>query len=182
MQAIPRLSTKLESSAPIPETETLLAPTRKANSSFRPKPEPGQMAILHSMYRRYSNDGRNALSLYLRAPVDAQGNFEFSKVPPGDRMVGVLHEIRTSNRSSSSTSHSVPLAVKESETAEVVVGGTGRTIVGRIAAPGTDPSEIDWRRDLQSMHVRLPDNPENEPAIMTGLNSDAERQKFWQDR
>jgi len=147
-----------------------------------PKPEPGQMAILHSMYRRYSNDGRNALSLYLRAPVDAQGNFEFSKVPPGDRMVGVLHEIRTSNRSSSSTSHSVPLAVKESETAEVVVGGTGRTIVGRIAAPGTDPSEIDWRRDLQSMHVRLPDNPENEPAIMTGLNSDAERQKFWQDR
>lgn len=150
-----------------------------------PKEESGKMAVLSTFNRRYGEAGRRnpALSLYLRAQTDAEGNFAFHKVPPGDRMIGALHEIRTSNGSRSSMSHSIPVAVGAGQTNVVTVGGTGRTITGRITIAGGEASDVDWKRDLQSMSLRLAGNPELEPAIMpANLTTQEEQQKFWQDR
>src|SRR6185503_16101278 len=59
------------------------------------KVESGQMISMQTMYHRYDN-GRTRLSLYLKAAPDAQGNFQFDKVPPGDRMAYLQYEFRTS--------------------------------------------------------------------------------------
>lgn len=153
-----------------------------------PKMEPGQLVVLQSLYRRYGEEGRQgpALSLYLRGTTDAQGHFTFNKVPPGDRTVGLYYELRrmsgSSSYTTSSSGHAVPITVKAGETNEVPVGGTGRTITGRIAVVGADQNEVDWKRDFHTINLRVPGNPELEPVTMTGINTEEERQKFWQER
>jgi len=100
--------------------------------------------------------------------------------------VGLYYELRrTSGNGSyttSSSGHAVPTFVKAGETNDVVVGGNGRTITGRIQVTGADPSDVDWKREFHSISLRVPGNPELEPVTMTGVQTDEERQKFWQDR
>ncbi len=153
-----------------------------------PKVDPGQIVVLQSFYHRYGEEGRNgpALSLYIRGSMDGQGHFVFNKVPPGLRTVGLYYELRRTTANSSYTtscsSHAVPVLVNAGETKDVVVGGTGRTITGRIPITGADPSDVDWKRDFHSITLRVAGNPEMEPVTMTGVQTDEERQKFWQER
>jgi len=126
------------------------------------------------------------LSLYQRGTTDAQGHFTFNKVPPGDRTVALYYELRrtTQNGSSisSSSSHAVPVIVKAAATNDIVIGGAGRTITGRIEVVGAEPGDVDWKRDFHTLNLRVPENPELEPVTMTGMNTEEERQKFWQER
>jgi len=148
------------------------------------KPEPGRKVVLQSRYPRYSDGGRQQpLSLYVQVPVDAQGNFSFNKVPAGDRMVGILYEAGTRNYSRTAVSHGVPVGVKSGETNLVTIGGTGRTILGRVSVLGGEQGDVDWKRDIHTMSLRLPANPENEAVTMPGgLTTQEEQQKFWQAR
>ncbi len=152
------------------------------------KLDPGQQIVLQSLYRRFGEEGRQnpALSLYIRGTPDAQGSFAFNRVPPGDRTVGLIYETRRTSGSSSyttsSSSHAVPVIVKVGETNDVVIGGVGRTITGRITVAGGDVSDVDWKRDFHTMTLRLSDNPELEPVTMPSVNTEEERQKFWQQR
>jgi len=141
--------------------------------------------VAESKYGRYGAEaGRDypALSLQLRATPDAAGNFVFPKVPPGLRTVGIYHEIRSSYRSTSSTSHAVPTMVKPGETNEVVIGGLGRTLLGHMVTPGGNPRDVDWKRDLNSLTLRLEGNPELESVTMPALKTEEERQAFYAAR
>jgi hypothetical protein len=72
--------------------------------------------------------------------------------------------------------------VKPGETNEVVIGGTGRTITGRMTIAGGSASDVDWKRDINSMNLRVPGNPELESVTMPPQQTEAERQKFWTER
>jgi len=166
--------------------KVVLAPWGRVKGVLRvgKKVEPNQSARLQNMSYRYGEEDRPypALALYLRAEPDASGNFTFEKVPPGERQVWVEYKLRDNPRGEIAMSHGTPALVKPGDTAEVTIGGTGRPVIGKIAVVGGDPADVDWKRDVHHLNLRLPGNPDNEPVVMPQLATDEERQKFWQER
>ncbi|MSU61772.1 MAG: redoxin domain-containing protein [Pedosphaera sp.] len=64
-----------------------------------------------------------------QARTDTDGKFLFSKVPPGERM---LVRLAKAEQNSWTYSMNTPVTVKPGETTSVVMGGTGRSVVGRV--------------------------------------------------
>ena len=166
--------------------KVVLAPWGRVKGVLRvgKKVEPNQGVRLQNIGYRYGEEDRSssALALYLRAEPDASGNFTFEKVPPGERRVWMEYKLRDNPRGEIAMSHGTPVLVKPGETAEVTIGGTGRPVIGKIVVVGGDPADVDWKRDVHHVNLRLPANPENEPVVMPKLATDEERQKFWQER
>lgn len=121
----------------------------------------GQTVSLRSMDWNYGQEGRSGPPLYLemKAETDAAGNFAFDKVPPGDRKVAWQLKINDRNYGRGmSQSHGTPLEVKPGKTATVTLGGSGRTVLGRMTVTGAAPEDIDWLRDVHTLtrDVSLP--------------------------
>jgi thiol-disulfide isomerase/thioredoxin len=120
------------------------------------------------------------LSLYLRAPPDTNGNFVFEKVPPGERKVYLEYRFRD-GPGVTPLSHGTPVTIKPGQTTEVLIGGTGRPVTGQIAVVGGDAADIDWRRDVHTLTLSIPDNPENKPPDISRVTTNEERQKIWKE-
>ena len=58
-------------------------------------------------------------------------------------------------RSSTAYSHGKSLSVKPGEIARVDIGGMGRPVAGRLAAPGK--SDVDFSRSFRSLNLKLPE-------------------------
>jgi RNA polymerase sigma factor (sigma-70 family) len=146
--------------------------------------------------------------LHLETMTDANGHFVFEGVPPGDREVshsvnvkpgktgpsrGDAVPVRIGDATSmpvrpwSGQSQTMLVQVQPGQTAHVVLGGAGRTVVGRIKA--NDPSQnIDWQKDVQTIRTKVsrPNAPKREDFTS---ESDcaaakeawmAKEQEFWQ--
>ena len=132
---------------------------------------------------RYGYEGRFSapLSLDLKAEPDAEGNFVIEKVPPGERKAYLHFKLNERERGRATYSHGTSVTVKSGETAEVLIGGGGRTVVGRMTILGGGPEDVDWRRDqhwLQSQ-AQLPTNLV--PPVITGNMTDEERRKAYRE-
>jgi peroxiredoxin len=100
----------------------------------------------------------NAPRIYhdCRAITDNNGHFVFKRIPPGEGRVG--REIRTSYNSYT-ISHSIPVEIKPTETINVVIGGTGRPIVGKIVAPADYKEPINWAYGHNRLSLKVPKFP-----------------------
>ena len=146
------------------------------------KLDPEQTVRLQNRWERYS-DGNNrptTLSFYLKADADADGNFVFEKVPPGEHRLSLEYRFRE-NRNGGETplSHGFLVTVKPGETANATLGGTGRRVMGRVKISGGDNSDVDWKRDVHKLVLNLP------PLVAPPMNlqglSALEQQRAWND-
>src|SRR5262249_14247698 len=104
----------------------------------------------------------------------------FDQVPPGERRVCLQYKLNDRELGRSATSHDVPVTVTPGETKEVIIGGDGRRVVGRIVTLGAEPGDIDWRRDVQVLQSRVVFPEEISTPSDTPKMTDEERRKAWQ--
>jgi len=108
----------------------------------------------------YADDGRHFgfFSFRFNTATDSDGNFIFDKVPPGQ--CAVAHEPRTAN--SSYASDNTAVTAVAGNVSEVVIGGPGRTIVGKAILSGS-AGPIDWRKVPVSLHSKSSNEPNSRP-------------------
>jgi hypothetical protein len=82
------------------------------------------------------------------AQTDAEGQFVFPTVPPGEYLVAHLIGAEGSQAAS--------VAVRSGETVIVKLGGMGRPVIGQIVVIGTD-SPIDWRLVRPTLSLKVPE-------------------------
>jgi hypothetical protein len=76
-------------------------------------------------------------------------------------------------------SHGLPLTVEPGKTLDVVLGGSGRKVVGRVKVIGGDQSDVDWRRDVHKLTLVLPADGLPQPPDASKLPPE-DRQKAWE--
>jgi peroxiredoxin len=145
--------------------------------------EPDQSVIVQSGNWRYGEEGRFSPPLYLsiKADLGQDGSFSFDRVPPGERRASL--QIKLNDRDSSrstANSHGTSVEIQPGKMAEVVIGGSGRPVIGRMTVLGGSPEDVDWRRDQHTLQMQM-DIPTNiPPPLMTGNMSDEERRRAHQ--
>lgn len=149
-----------------------------------PGSQAGKTVSIQSTEWEYGFEGRSSppLSLALKVDTDAEGNFNVDRVPPGERKASlqILVNNRSSGRGASST-HGVPVLVKPGATTEVLIGGTGRTVVGRMTVAGGDPEDVDWKRDVHTMSTILSTPPNLLGVMMTPNMTEEDRQRAYRE-
>ncbi len=146
------------------------------------KPAPNQCVALNNIHYPYGDGERQfpALSLYLKTQPEEDGSFVFEKVPPGERKLYLQYKFQD-GPGIIPLSHGTFVKVKPGETAEAVIGGTGRPVVGRIEVIGGDASAIDWLGDVHSLQPKVTDQPGGEAPYNRQFASNEERQKVYQE-
>jgi hypothetical protein len=135
--------------------------------------ETNLIIALHTAQYRYAEEGRTyqPLSVFLKTTPDSNGNFVFEKVPPGARKVHLQYKFFEGS-GTTPLSHGVFVDVKAGETADIVIGGTGRTVIGKLTAE----RQIDWRSDVHRLTLKVP-NPDlgRPPPTKGGTPEERER-------
>ena len=146
-------------------------------------PEPDQTVRLQNRYDRFYEPGNRSsgLSLYLKAEPDDAGNFVFEKVPPGLRQIYVEYRFKERQYGETPLSHGLPLEVKPGATMDVILGGTGRKVVGRVKVIGGDVSDVDWRRDVHKLTLILPPEQALPQPDMRNATTPEAQQRAWQE-
>jgi hypothetical protein len=145
--------------------------------------EPGWAVVLQSDDWRYGEEGRFSAPLYLsiKSELSPDGTFVFDRVPPGERKAYL--QIKLNDRDSSrstATTHGTPVEIQPGQLAEVVIGGTGRPVVGRMTVLGGNPGDVDWRRDRHTLQMRLEMRAEIPPPVITADMTDEQRHRAQQ--
>jgi RNA polymerase sigma factor (sigma-70 family) len=104
---------------------------------------PHEHVVAFHQVRGYTDSGRDFgfLTFRLETVTDADGNFSFEKVPPGP--CNIFHQISSDGWSISSGRASVKIIA--GAVTEVVLGGTGRMVLGKAIVPGATRS-IEWEK------------------------------------
>jgi hypothetical protein len=117
------------------------------------KIEPYYYAALHTSNMRETDTTRTSPSVYtyLKIKPEPDGRFVFESVPPGYRAVYLRYLFSEKESGAFKIGHGVPVTVKAGETNHVVIGGSGRTVTGKVEVKGAEGIQIDWRRTQQSL-------------------------------
>jgi len=145
--------------------------------------DPRHSVYLQNENWRYGVDGRNNAPLYIsiKANLDGEGNFVFERVPAGERQVSVQWKLNDRENGRTATSHSTPVTVTPNGTADVIIGGSGRPVIGRMTILGGEPEDADWLRDAHTMNSVL-QSPVNIPGpVIRGNMSEEERQQAYRE-
>jgi len=143
--------------------------------------EPNQFAAVHTHW--VSEGGRRSsapLFLYFKMAPEPDGRFLFDAVPPGERMVQLRYVQGGKDSGPFRLSHNVPITVKPGATNDVVIGGSGRMVVGRVSILGAAGVKIDgWRGQfaLRSQPGAMPSEIPP-PLIIPPSSTPAERQQL----
>jgi len=101
------------------------------------------------------------------ADTDAQGNFVFEQLPPGDFELYLFPGMNLS------WTHQTPVKIQPGETLPVQIGGTGSTVTGQFVL--SDPSRpINWATQTRNANIATPHQP---PPVPPELKGEA-RQKW----
>jgi peroxiredoxin len=71
--------------------------------------------------------------------------------------------------------------VKPGGLAEIVIGGTGRPVIGRMTVAGGGPEDVDWRRDQHTLQMQLDIPTTIPPPVITGNMTEEERRRVQQE-
>ena len=145
------------------------------------KPGPDLWVRLQHRYDRFYEPGQrsSALSLYLKTDPDESGNFVFDKVPPGERRIYIEYRFKERNYGETPLSHGLPITVKPGETAEVMLGGSGRNVMGRVKVVGGEQSDVDWKRDVHKLTLNLASTEALKAPDVSKLRSPEEQRAAW---
>jgi len=113
-----------------------------------------------------------ALQIRLTTKTDSLGRFAFESVPIGELRVQHEPAFRGGKVGEVPVSHSTPVIVKPGETTQVLIGGSGRRIVGRIDTNAV-AGPIDWLRDVHKLKLKVATPPEIEPPKREDCSSEA---------
>ena len=92
------------------------------------------------------------------AKADADSRFVIDRVVPGDVTV---HRVFAFEKQGTYWTHLAPVTVAPGATVRVTLGGGGRTVVGRVAAPGgTAPTRPTFAKGLLSVDLPPPTPPD----------------------
>jgi hypothetical protein len=127
------------------------------------KIDPEQSVRLQSASMNFNSEERPSyMYVSLRGDLDADGNFSFDRVPPGEYRVAVEYRLRENNNNGEQAlSHGLPVMAKAGGLTNLVLGGTGRRIVGRVNISGGEQGDVDWRRDVHQLTLVLSNQPRN---------------------
>jgi hypothetical protein len=141
------------------------------------RPLPNQEISLTAAHR----DGDQAVSCInaqANTKTDVEGRFRFPKVPSGPLAVCRFFNFNRNRIGPVGMSHSREVIVPPGGTAEVKIGGDGRTLIGRLALSADLPGH-DWRDDLQSLVQKGSDRPVLRPTsnfdVLEGFHHELER-------
>lgn len=116
------------------------------------------------------------LGLWLRTQTDAQGAFVFERVPPGWCEVAAEYRLQRGGDDVTTPSHNVPVEVQPGQTAQVTLGGTGRTVVGQVAFRGGVPAHaVDWHQQWYFLQSRLAPPRMPMPDLSRARSPEAQR-------
>lgn len=149
-----------------------------------PGSQQGKTVQIRSMDWEYGVEDRTGppLSLSLRTETDADGKFVVDRVPPGERVAEL--QVKVNDRSSGrgmATTHGTAMEVKPGASTEVLIGGTGRPVIGRMTITGGEPEDVDWLRDVHQMSTMRALPTTIVPPMITGAMSEPERQKAYRE-
>ena len=136
---------------------------------------------LHNTFYRYSDESRESqpLSLYLSMDAAPDGSFAFNRVPPGERRVSIYHSIKINDSTRSMNSHGESLTLEPGQSTNIVIGGAGRTVIGRMKVVGADPQDVDWFRDFHQISEVRPLNMNIPSPNMSGAMTQEQREAMW---
>ncbi len=146
-----------------------------------PRPLAGAEVVLSHSSDVYE-DGRPRVRWSYRSISPEDGTFRWERVLPGEgTLARVVTYGKTSRGSMSTSSHSQRLSFREGETEQVTLGGTGRTVTGRLQPPEGLQAAPDWSFSCVSMDqtVPLPPPPPMVPAGAAG--NEAKRRQWWEE-
>jgi len=118
------------------------------------KVEPFHSIALRTVFSRAAGDPRTSAPFYIYRDVKpaADGSFEIEMVPPGTRSVSLLYKLGNRPGATPKLSHAVVVDVEPGSTNTIIIGGPGRTVVGKVDLAGIAPGSVDWQRDT---HILL---------------------------
>jgi RNA polymerase sigma factor (sigma-70 family) len=109
------------------------------------------------------------------AKSEASGRFVLERVMPGEISISRAIQTWTTPSSTSWTnSHTAVVDVRPAQAARVVIGGTGRPVIGKVTAPTGIAGHVEW---LCSQNWLTRTQPEVKPPA--GLDVDA-KQKWYE--
>lgn len=114
------------------------------------RPVAGEQVDISPWHWRF---GTNAfVAAHLGATTDAAGNFEIHGVPQGEFAAYHRLGFRRGRPGDIPRSHGIYIRVQPGRTTSVTLGGSGRTVKGRVE-PHLPKLKIDWRRDVHKLRA-----------------------------
>lgn len=112
-------------------------------------------------YRDYPRQF-GCFSMFLQTTTDSAGHFVFERVPPMDVEIYHSPKVRENPMGVIPETQVTYLSPAPGAKQEVVLGGRGRPVIGRVVVHGYD-GDIQWRADVQSLETVVPE-PSNMPS------------------
>ena len=125
------------------------------------QPVGDERIVAASRVDRYSESGRRFMfmSSHLETKTDAAGEFHFDKVPPGR-----CHVFRqTLIWPSGFESHDTSVVVNAGTVTEVVLGGTGRAVIGKLLLSGAN-KPVRWQTVAIQLTAKTDHVPRSRPS------------------
>ena len=136
-----------------------LAPWGQVNGVVMIGAEPGKEQPVTLSYERPYEPQAPRIWSHYQAVTDTNGRFSFERVVPG--LAKVSRVIRSAPNSTS-FSHGVPVEIPAGGVVDVVIGGTGRPVSGRLVLPEGHEEKISFNYGHHNIGLKVPDPPKPE--------------------
>jgi RNA polymerase sigma factor (sigma-70 family) len=123
-------------------------------------------------------DTQPYVSFSSRSTCDNNGHFLLEHVPAGDVIIGHWVCLHKQSLTFGMTSPRIRAQTKPGEASQVVLGGSGRTVVGRLVVSASVQQGFDSAYSHVSLHTKLPAQPTPPENFKTMT---AEQRRAWVD-
>jgi len=112
--------------------------------------------------------------------ADGYGRFAFERVPPGKHRVYRITSLHGDSAGFYGISHYTPVEVMPGETSEIVIGGSGRVVVGRVNF-GSHKFMPHWASGLQTLARPTSGTPPTPPRDHSDANGMRAYHRAWNE-
>lgn len=138
-----------------------LSPWARVEGIVKVGDKPGAGVELSLNLQQNIKSGEPHMYFDYDTKADEKGRFTFERVPPD--MSGVVGKRILIAKYGGSMrigfSHGKKVVFEPGKTAEVVIGGTGRPVIGQLKVPGADPKKIAWNSGFNHLQKKRPPAP-----------------------